>query len=41
MVDGDVNGAGKHGLGLSREVWVGSGAQGYLNAINNKASTAE
>lgn len=41
MVDGDVNGAGRHGLCISREQWVGGRAQRYLNAVYNEVSSAE
>lgn len=41
MVDGDVNGAGRHNLCLRGEQWVGSKTQRYLNAVDNEVSSLE
>lgn len=35
MVASDVNRAGRHGLCLGREQWVGSSAQRHMNVVDN------
>lgn len=41
VVDADVNGAGRPGLGLTAEQWVGSGAVRHLKPAHDEVSPAE